>query len=433
VLLLVAGLLLLTGCRLTPETSPGKKNAADDLASAVNLTDREQHSRAKAHAHFGAGVIHEMNGDNDAALAEYVQAAREDVDDEELLLDVCRRLLVLKRMDEALSLLESAAKRPGMSEQVFVRLGVVYAQQGRQPQAVAACEKAIQKAPHSIVGYQALFVAYLQALKQDHAFKVLQRANQQYNAPPEFYIVLADLYSKFATQVPNRREAARSAGLDALRKAEATASGSVPLTPGIGLALADGYVALGAQEKAAELYQRVLQALPNAPGIRERVQARLTEIYLRKDDRKRAAEHLLEIVKQDPTNPQAWYLLGAIAFEDKKYTDAEEFYRKALLLNPEAEQAYYDLASTLINLGKTSEAISLLQTARSKFEAGFPMEFLTGMAFSRQQGFTEAMRHFIAAEVIARATDPARLNEFFFFQLVQHASAKATLNRPKNT
>jgi tetratricopeptide (TPR) repeat protein len=68
-------------------------------------------------------------------------------------------------------------------------------------------------------------------------------------------------------------------------------------------------------------------------------------------------------------------------------------------------------------LGKTSEALSLLQAARTKFEAGFPLEFLTGLAFSRQQGFTEAMRHFVAAEVIARSTDPSRLNEFFFFQL----------------
>ncbi len=45
------------------------------------------------------------------------------------------------------------------------------------------------------------------------------------------------------------------------------------------------------------------------------------------------------------------------------------------------------------------------------------LEFLTGMAFSRQKGYAEAIQHFTAAEVIAQATDPKRLNESFYFQV----------------
>ena len=45
------------------------------------------------------------------------------------------------------------------------------------------------------------------------------------------------------------------------------------------------------------------------------------------------------------------------------------------------------------------------------------MEFYTALAYSRQKSYTEALKHFVAAEVIAKATDPNQLNEGFYFQV----------------
>ena len=42
---------------------------------------------------------------------------------------------------------------------------------------------------------------------------------------------------------------------------------------------------------------------------------------------------------------------------------------------------------------------------------------ISGMAFSAQKAYPEAIQHFISAEVIAKATDPSRLNESFYFQI----------------
>ncbi len=42
---------------------------------------------------------------------------------------------------------------------------------------------------------------------------------------------------------------------------------------------------------------------------------------------------------------------------------------------------------------------------------------MTGMAFTREKAYAEAIQHFTNAEVIAKATDPKRLNQVFYFQL----------------
>jgi tetratricopeptide (TPR) repeat protein len=87
------------------------------------------------------------------------------------------------------------------------------------------------------------------------------------------------------------------------------------------------------------------------------------------------------------------------------------------LLGPDYEPAYYDLALAQISLDKPDEALATLEKARKKFQQSFPMELWTGLAYTRQKNYAAALRHFTAAEVIAKATDPSRLNEEFYFQL----------------
>jgi tetratricopeptide (TPR) repeat protein len=45
------------------------------------------------------------------------------------------------------------------------------------------------------------------------------------------------------------------------------------------------------------------------------------------------------------------------------------------------------------------------------------MEFWTALAFARQKAWAEAIEHFTAAEVIAQATEPERLNQVFYFEV----------------
>jgi tetratricopeptide (TPR) repeat protein len=123
------------------------------------------------------------------------------------------------------------------------------------------------------------------------------------------------------------------------------------------------------------------------------------------------------VIRNNPRNEQAYYFLGSMAYEEKKLAEAEDYFEKALLLRPEFEPVYYDLAGVKIARNKSQEALELLEKARSRFKSGFLLEFYTAMAYSRSKNYDTAMKHLTEAEVMARANEPQRLNHNFYYQV----------------
>ncbi|MCX6928104.1 MAG: DUF3808 domain-containing protein [Verrucomicrobia bacterium] len=409
-----ASVLLVAGCSSVPSGKPVPgESSASAAVKRERTEERSAQRRAEAHAHYAAGVIHEMNDEQSAATDEYCQAALLDPDDEGLILEVSRRLLQAKKPERALEVLKRAAAQPGASGQIYARLGLIYSQLEKPEQAAAANREAIKKSPGSLAGYQNLFLGYLRNKQPREALNVLDDAARQRNADADFLIGLAELYASLGTQVPAQKEGSKAKALASLNRAAKLS----PLTPLLRLKLADGLNLLGQSAKAAELYLEVLKQPPDLPMVVERVRANLTSIYLRDSDHKRAAEQLHAILSSDPTNPQAHYFLGRLALEDKKPAEAADHFSKTILLSPDLESGYYYLALAQMELKKVSEALTTLDKARQKFPQSFALEFYTALAYSRQKAYTQALQHFVAAEVIAKATDPAQLNEGFYFQL----------------
>lgn len=405
---------LVAGCG----SAPGRKQApqTDNPAAALKreqADDRAAERRAAAHAHYATGIIREMNNDQPGATEEYYQAALLDPDDEGLILDVSRRLLQTKQPERALEVVKRAAAQPGASGQIYAQLGLIYLQLGKPEQAVAANREAIKKSPGSLAGYRNLFLTYLHNKQPREALSVLDEAARQRDADADYLISLAELYASLGTQAPAHKATTKTKALASLNRAARMS----PLTPLLRLRLADGFNLLGEPAKAAELYLAVLKQPPELPMVEERVRANLTSIYLRDSDHKRAAEQLQAILAGDPTNPQAHYFLGRLALEEKKPAEAADHFSKSLLVSPELESAYYFLALAQIDLNKNSEALATLDKARQKFAQSFVLEFYTALAYGRQKDYDQALRHFVAAEVIAKATDPTQLNEGFYFQL----------------
>jgi tetratricopeptide (TPR) repeat protein len=368
---------------------------------------------AQAHAHYSAGIIHEMDGEPRAAAEEYYQAALLDPDDEGLILEVSHRLLQNKQPDRALEVVTRAAARSKASGEIYARLGLIYSQLGKADLAAAANRTAIKKSPGSLAGYQNLYEGYLGNKQPQEALKVLDEAARQPRPEAEFLIGLAELYMGFGVQAPAQRESANGKALALLNRAEKSGPG----TPLLRLKLADGFNLLGDSARAAQAYLEVLKHPPDLPLIEERIRANLTAIYLRGSDHQRAVEQLQAILRDDPTNPQVYYYLGRMALEDKKPAEAADYFSKALLLSPDFESGYCFLAAAQIDLDKISDALTTLDKARQKFPQSFAVEYYTALAFNRQKAYAEALRHFVTAEVIAKATDPKQLDEGFYFQL----------------
>jgi tetratricopeptide (TPR) repeat protein len=411
--LAVSGLLV-AGCAGVPAPLAAGPTAEGQASLAERpLPEREAAQLARAHAHYATAVIHEINEELEPALLEYYEAAKLDADNEPLTLDVSRRLLQNKQPQKALDLLKQGAARPNASGTLLALLGMVYSQLGHYEEGATAARLAIKKSPRALAGYQNLFANELQNKKPREAVQALDEAAQQAGVDAEFLIGLSGLYVNAGLQAPPQREATRAKALAVLRRAEQLHPAEAQLR----MRLADGLNLLGDSAGAAQLYLELLKSLPDSPVLRERMHAKLMEIYLRSSDHARAVEQLEAILRDDPTNPQACYYLGSIAFADKKPAEAADYFRKTIVLSPEFEPVYYDMASAQINLNQAREALATLQKAREKFSQNFLLEYLSAVAFSREKNYAEAVTHFTAAEVIASARDPKRLDQFFYFQV----------------
>jgi tetratricopeptide (TPR) repeat protein len=368
--------------------------------------------RAQAHAHYGAAVIHDLNGEGDAALREYEEAARLDPENESLVMEVTRRFLQAKQTEKALEVVRRAVENGNASGLLYARLAAVQAQLGQSEQALESARIAVQKSPDLLIAYQQLCFGYLQAKREPEALALLDEAVRRPGLAADFLISVTELYITVSVQAPALRDQAKAKALEVLDRAAQLHPANIQLQ----LAMADHFNALGESKRAALIYLEALKNLPDIPNLRERIHARLTDIYLRNEDHQAAAEQLKAIMRADPTNPQVYYYLGSIAMEDRKPAEAAEYFSKTVLLKPEFEQAYYDLANAQISAGKAGDALATLGEARKKFAASFLLEYLTGIAFNQEKAYKQARQHYTAAEVMAQAGGAKRLNQFFYFQ-----------------
>src|SRR5262249_28234309 len=80
------------------------------------------------------------------------------------------------------------------------------------------------------------------------------------------------------------------------------------------------------------------------------------------------------------------------------------------------EPAYYNLATAQLDGNKTEEALATLERARLRFPRNFMGEYLSGMAYSHQKNYTNALQHFTTAETIAKSSSDTKLlsGDFYF-------------------
>ena len=373
-------------------------------------TPAQLEKRAEAHAHFLMGLSLDQNREGNQALEEYEKAFEADPHNEELAVDLSRRYLQRKEYDKAIAILKKAADVPASSGLMFARLSLIYLQQGKTNDAVEASRAAIKREPSSIAGYQSLFHLYRTLGQTNDARKVIEQAARQPKPDASFVIDLAHLYLAVDAENPS----ATNSPSRARAKELLVRAGRMENTNIISLQrLAQGFLFVGESKRAADVYLKMLEEEPDLVGIREA----LAELYLRNNDPKSAAEQLKEIIRDTPTNPQAYYFLGAIAYEEKRFEEALENYRKALLLGMDTQQIYFDIAATQLAMQKPRDALEYLAKARRKFRQSFVGEFYSGIAYMRLKEFTNALEHFTAAEIVAKATETNRLTHHFYFEL----------------
>jgi tetratricopeptide (TPR) repeat protein len=404
--------LALSGCVHPPARGSSARAAPRAGPDTEPETDAVLDRRAQSHAHFANGVVLEVQGRTSRAVAEFQQAAELDPANEELAWEVARRCVAARRADAAIKVLQASAKQTGASGLTWARLAALQLQGSETEAALESAREAVRRDPGILQGYQTLFLTHLQAARWGEARATLLAAEPHGGDDPEFYIQLAELHLLLLTNDPARRDELQAVMVRLLDRAS-----QLPIDDDLlRLRLADTFAAAGEEERATRLYEQLLETLPDVPGVRDNVRAKLTDAYLRGKDTTAAARELRKLLDADPTNMRAAYLLGGMAFEARDFEAARDYYRRVIILRPQFEQAYYDLAGVLLNLNRPFEADEVIQTARGKFPASFAMDFISALVDMQREQFVQALTHFTRAEITAQALDPSRLNPFFYFQ-----------------
>jgi tetratricopeptide (TPR) repeat protein len=80
----------------------------------------------------------------------------------------------------------------------------------------------------------------------------------------------------------------------------------------------------------------------------------------------RASAHLSRAVELAPQFVAAWNQLGVMAYQARRYPDAEARFRRALDADPEAFEPLVNLGGVLLNLGRPQEALEYNQRAAAR-------------------------------------------------------------------
>ncbi len=387
-----------------PAPAKSRRAAKDPLS-----VDEALEKRVQAHAHFATGLVYDLNEKPEQALEEYWQSALANPGYEPLVLEVARRLVQSQKSGRAIEVLTKAVAQPEATGMVDAWLALAYAQAGKSDLAIAANRAAIKKMPRGLAAYQNLAQLYLQNSRTNEALQVLDEAARQSSVNAEFLIGLAEMFSKFGRLPLFSGEIVKPRVLTALDRAAKLEPKNVHTLA----KLADGYVMAGESGKAEQVYLQLLKEYPEFPAIREK----LANIYLRAGKKEQASQQLEAIRRENPTDPQTYFFLGSLAAEEKKLDQATEYFETALRLDPGREQLYYALAELKLILKKPEEALARLEQARAKFKLNFVLEFYTGLAHIQLKKYGEGNAYITSAEVVAKATDPGRLNHHFYYQV----------------
>jgi tetratricopeptide (TPR) repeat protein len=380
---------------------PAPAGPADDFSP------KAVERRTEAHARYSLGFLHLLNNKYEEGLKELHQAALLDPANESLVQEVSTRLVHAKKNALAAEVLSKATEQPGASANLFARLALVNLALDKQDAAIAAARAAIQRNPRLLAGYQCLAQIYFQKDQREEGLKVLAEAARQDDVDAAFLIELADLYLAYARAATD--PTLKPEVVAVLKRAEALPISNPLLLHRLG----DQFDTLGEADRATAAFARLLEQFPDLTDVRRR----LADYYLRRSDLTNAATQLQVIIKENPTDHRLYFIMGAVAFEQRKPREAIEHFNKALLLNPDYEPVYYDLAAAQITTDQAQAALETLARARAKFKPTFQSEYYAALAFNRLKQYSNAVGRLIEAEIIGRTTATNRLTHVFYFQL----------------
>ena len=374
--------LALTGC------SAALRSSVDTPFPARPYESRLSAPEVKALYHFALAGVQQAHGDYAEALESLERAASLDPESVYLKLKQAEFKTRQGRIDEAMGMAEAALLEEPGSLDALVMLGNLHMSLGEDLRAAEYFRRAMEVAPERENLYLHLATALARAGLAGDAVKVLRILVERRPGSFMGHYYLAKLHRE----------------LGAAREAQAAFRAVIELEPtfeGSYLELADLYEALGESDRAEAIYAEALANLPDSASLHHRL---IRSLVARREFRG-AVEQIQRLLQFHPQDAEALRKLGLLHFEFRQWPEALEAFEALIRLQPELDQGYYYLASTLEELGRPDEAIAAFEKVSPGAElyqdARLHMAFLL-----HQSGQTEAGVALLQ-DVLRRSTNPS--------------------------
>ncbi|MEJ7694431.1 tetratricopeptide repeat protein [Daejeonella sp.] len=273
-------------------------------------------------------------------------------DREENYYDRANAFMILKKTDQAVTAYDEIESRFGSSQDLSAAKQRILLQQGKPEKVEQELEKQIKDKPDDVRNY----------------------------------LYLSEVYTKSG----NREKA-----IEVLNKAKAVD----PANAMIRLALADNYKALK-QFDNTFIELKVAFADPIL-SVDEKVRIVLSFFPMFADFKAKAyANELASIMtKTHPDEAKAFAVYGDVLFQEKKYNEARDSYKKALKLNDQIYQIWEQLLRIEVSQGDFQQAITDGEAGLAVFPNQAELYLYTGIAY------TQTKKHDKAVSYLKNAAD----------------------------
>lgn len=149
------------------------------------------------------------------------------------------------------------------------------------------------------------------------------------------------------------------------------------------------YASLNNRDKAVEIYRQLILLEPENQDN----YVLLSSLYAQSSDYDKAKAVLEELIAASPeASALAYYYIARISESRGALEEAEEFYAKAVKLNPDAEAIQIDYARTLALRDRRDEAIEKCESILAKNPQNVVARRLLGQLLWEGQKFEEALK-----------------------------------------
>ncbi|WP_421763043.1 tetratricopeptide repeat protein [Ekhidna sp.] len=337
---------------------------ADNLDSARHYINKNLNRKPNAEDYFLSAMIHEAEGKNIRALADYEAVIQKEPDNIEAYFQKGLIYYNTASIDQAIKDFSYVIENQRGSETKAIYYG--YDPSGEKGTFLTTLQSMIGRV------YQYRGLCYQQNGNWDQALADFSEAFE-YEANADLYINRSQLYAKMG------RESAATADLKSAIQLDSTnyrawynlaiMDESVQLPPELiadeefapmlNLVGANAYES-GDYSAAAMYHSKAIEANPED----DLAYVSRGKALLRTGAFGQARRDFIKAMQLEPSRTEAFYLIGNSLFHEKKFKDAVGFYEQYLSIDAQYENVWFNAAMAYLSLKEKDKACKYLQNAQ---------------------------------------------------------------------